>query len=252
MISVMPPDAAFGTGSVGMSSRRALPTVSGAATDRGPRCVECPVLASSGFEEELGDAPGCCRFVKATLAERAPLPREWADRYAFALVRRGVVVRTRDRAGGRAVAVDCVGAGAFMPLANEGGDLGYAATGALFCLYPRDILDHRLGAEAPLARDLARGLSAALTRVERFAEARGLPRAPERVTSVLSVLFTELAPEPIEVLPAGLLQRDIGKLAGVRHESVCRILGQLERTGTIARRGGELVALRREALSAGG
>lgn len=233
--------------------RRSLPTLTTASVDRGPRCVECPVLVAHHFEEQLGDAPGCCRFVKATLGERAPLPVEWSERYAFALVRRGVVMRTRDGHRGQSIAVDCVGPGAFMPLSpGTTAEIGYAATGALFCLYPRDVLDHLIPDDVELARDLCRGLADALSRVERFAEARGLLRAEDRVVAILNVLFTGLGSEPNETLPAGLQQRDIARLAGVRHESVCRILGSLERAGTVVRREGEIVILRPEALGVRG
>jgi CRP-like cAMP-binding protein len=213
------------------------------------------VLTTHQFEQQLGGAPGCCRFVKATLAERAPLPTEWPERYGFALVRRGVVIRTRAGAKGRAVAVDCVGPGGFVPLTkpSEPGanvEVGYAATPALFCLYPSEVLDHVIESDVELARDLCRGLAAALLRVERFAEARGLPRAEDRVTRVLGVLGSSLGAEPCETLPAGLQQRDIARLAGVRHESVCRILGTLERAGVVERREGELVLLQPDALEA--
>ena len=36
-------------------------------------------------------------------------------------------------------------------------------------------------------------------------------------------------------LPAGLQQRDLAKLIGLRHETFCRVLGQLESEGVIER-----------------
>lgn len=40
---------------------------------------------------------------------------------------------------------------------------------------------------------------------------------------------------PLRVLPSGLQQRDLARLAGVRHESFCRSLGKFERAGLVKR-----------------
>lgn len=204
-------------------------------------CVDCPSHRVGAFEEQVGGSSSQCRFVKASVAARAPLPPGWSDRYAFALVRRGVMVRTRGSDHRASVAIDCAGPGAFVALPRGARELGYAATDLLVCLYERDRLEETLARDPQLARDLNLGVYAALERVERLAEARGRPRAEDRVAGVLeAVADTFSPPDRRGELPAGLSQRDLARLASVRHESFCRALKKLEQNRTISRAGGRL------------
>jgi CRP-like cAMP-binding protein len=160
-------------------------------------------------------------------------------------VRRGVLVRTRASARGPAISIDCAGTGALVPWPATVPEIGYAATDLLVCLYPREGLESALAREPETAREILAGLASALDRVERLAEARGQATAEERVSRVLEVLAETLSP-PVrrERLPSALQQRDLARLAGVRHESFCRILGKLERVGVV-RRGTEGLAIGR-------
>lgn len=201
-----------------------------------PACIDCPATRGGCFGTAVGDGSTPCRFVKGTVHARAPIPTTWPERYALALVRRGVVVRTRAGRDGPSVAVDCVGPGAVLPLSEHAVEIGYAATEVLVCLYPRVGLVETLAREAETGRDIIFGLTASLERVERLAEARGQSTADERVARVLAVIADTLAPpHRRDRLPAGLQQRDLARLAGVRHESFCRALGRLERAGLIRR-----------------
>lgn len=213
-------------------------------------CVECPTARTGCFEAAVGFGASSCRFVKTTLSARAPIPAAWSTEYALALVRRGVLVRTRTASDGPAIAIDCVGPGAGMPLGRTHGDVGYAATEVLVCLYPRAGMDAALTGEQGTARDVIDVISGALERVERLAEARGQASADGRVARVLAVIAETLAPPSRrERLPHGLQQRDLARLAGVRHESFCRALGKLERAGLVRRDADGIAILAHEALA---
>jgi len=181
------------------------------------------------------DGASNCRFVKATIAARAPLPAEWSQEHAFALVRRGVVVRTRAELDGVSIAIDCVGPRSLVPLHAHGTEVGYAASDTLVCLYPRHLLRQAVSEDAALGLEVVEGLQKALDRVERLAEARGHAMAEQRIARVLAVLS-----EHQDHLHGGIQQRDLARLAGVRHESVCRFLAKLTRDGTIHRDDGLL------------
>ncbi len=199
-------------------------------------CLDCPAARVGCFDVAVGLGTSPCRFVKGALSARAPVPTSWADGYGLLLVRRGVVVRTRAPKNGPSVAIDCVGPGAVLPLTSDAVEIGYAATEVLVCLYPRGGLEETLAQEPATARDLIVALTGALERVELLAEARGQRSADTRVARVLSVLADKLAPpQRRDRLPAGLQQRDLARLAGVRHESFCRALGKLERAGIVRR-----------------
>ena len=199
-------------------------------------CVDCPAARTGCFRSCVSDGASTCRFVKATVLARGTLPAAWAARYAFALVRRGVLVRTRAAAHGADVAIDCAGTGALVPWASDATQLGFAATEAMVCLFPREGLLEQLARDPDTARDILDGLGAALTRVERYAEARGQRSAEARVATTLAVLADTLSPPARRTrLPASFQQRDLASLAAVRHESVCRVLGKLEREGRVER-----------------
>lgn len=199
-------------------------------------CIDCPAARVGCFEAAVGDGTTPCRFVKARVQPRAPIPTAWAESYALVLVRRGVIVRTRAPKHGPSVPIDCAGAGSVLSLTEHTVEIGYAATEVLVCLHPRNGLDEALARDKDMARDVILGLSATLERVERLAEARGQATVDERVARVLVVVAETLAPpHRRELLPSGLQQRDLARLAGVRHESFCRSLGKLERAGLVKR-----------------
>ena len=211
-------------------------------------CADCPAARIGCFRESVD---GGCQFVKASLSAGAPIPVAWGERYAFALVRRGVVIRTRAEKCGASTAIDCAGAGALVPWSPLTSELGYAATDVLVCLYTRASVDAAIVREERTTRDILGGLSAALERVERLAEARGQVVAEDRVASLLNVLADTLSPPTRrERLPTGLRQRDLALLAGVRHESFCRVLTKLELAGGVQRSSDGLAIAGRERLHA--
>lgn len=214
------------------------------------RCLDCPSSRTGCFSGEVREGGSTCRFVKATVEARAPLPREWSEHHAFALVRRGVIVRTRAEPRGASIAIDCAGPGTVLPLRTTNAELGYAATQTLVCLYPRRQLQQAMLEDRELSREVLEGLEGALERVERLAEARGHGMAEQRMARVLAVLADTVSPAMHrDRLHDGIQQRDLARLAGVRHESVCRFLGKLERAETIRRHDGVLFVDRPERLS---
>ena len=190
-----------------------------------------------------------CLFVPA----RHPLPPRWYGAYGLALVRRGILVRQRLDATGSAVAVDAVGPGGAAPML-ESGDAssgGYAADDVLVCLVPRPQLRGAVDAGVPAASQVVALHAAALERVERIADARGRATALGRVAALLCALADTLAPpRRLDAVPAALQQRDMAALLGMRHESVCRAVGILQRRSWIERGGDGIRLLQRECLEA--
>lgn len=214
-------------------------------------CVDCPAARVGCFEAAVGGDVSPCLFVKGRVTARAPIPTAWSSEFALVLVRRGVLVRTRATRNGASVPVDCAGPGTVVGLAPAAQEIGYAATDVLVCLYPRAPLEHAVARHADTARDVIAGLAASLERVERLAEARGQATLDARVARVLTVIAETVAPpERRAVLPSGLQQRDLARLAGVRHESFCRVLGKLERAGLVRREPEGLVIERHDELAA--
>lgn len=199
-------------------------------------CLDCPAARVGSFQALVG-VPQPCLFARGTLPARSPIPLAWAERHAFVLVRRGVLVRLRSESGGEPTAIDCAGPGAYVPLpTGEICELGYAATDAMVCLCPREVATHFIANDPQHARETVAGMAAAMERVERLAFARGQATAERRVASLLAAIADTLAPpRRRQRLPHGLQQRDLARLAGVRHESFCRALGALERRGLVRR-----------------
>ncbi len=198
-------------------------------------CPDCPAARLGVLGPLLARAPACA-FEVAALAAHAPAPASWGERYALGLVRRGVLIRQR-RVAATPVAIDAAGPGCAFPVEAAPSDRAtdYAATDVLVCLLPRSAMDRAL--ERPeLARDLFGLMQASLDRVERLTAARGAQGVRERVSSLLCVLSDTLSPpRQRERLPADLQQRDLARLVGVRHETFCRVLGELEREGAVQR-----------------
>lgn len=239
-----------------LEPKRALHAAPSETLRRSPKlaCPDCPVPQEGGFEKLLPREDAACAFRCVSLAAREPMPQRWFDEYAVGLVRRGVYVRQRVDAQGRAVAVDAVGPGGVLPLASatgahaSGNAAGYAASDGLICLCPRGTLSTELWGSPRTGLDLLRLQEQALERVERIAEARGCPDVGSRVHALLCTLADTLSPgRPRDVVPADLQQRDLAALLGVRHESVCRALRDLTRRGVVARDRDGIRLLDREA-----
>ncbi len=199
-------------------------------------CPDCPACRLSVFTAILGAPQSACAFDVASIEARTQVPAGWSERYAFGMVRRGVLIRQRAEAG-RATAVDAAGPGCVFPIEAEAEPSSdYAATDLLVCLMPKATYERAIETEPSFARDLLAMQQSALARVERITHARGAPTVRERVASLLCVLADTLTPpRRRERLPSGLQQRDLARLLGVRHETFCRVLGELEREGAIRR-----------------
>jgi hypothetical protein len=203
-------------------------------------CPDCPATRNDVLGRLLGERGGRCALRCVFVGARQPLPPRWWWTYGLALVRRGHVVRQRVESHGAATAIDAIGPGGAVPL-SEGGDSGnsgYAAEDALICLCPRRPLRAEIDAGAPTAPQVVGLHIAALDRVERIAAARSAPTAVARVGALLCTLADTLSPpRRLALVPAGLQQRDLAALLSMRHESVCRALGVLERRGALQRTG---------------
>jgi hypothetical protein len=167
-----------------------------------------------------GDTNYCSSKLACIAIEaRAELPPTLFGRYAFGIVRRGVIVRERLDTNGARIAVDAAGRGAYVPLGRARGYAGYAACRTLLCVYREPNLDSMNG-RGDLGMDLMTLASETLDRVERIADARGRSTARERVDALCSTLQECLGPHAFEQL----LQRDLAALLGMRTETVCRVL----------------------------
>ncbi|MCB9602499.1 MAG: Crp/Fnr family transcriptional regulator [Sandaracinus sp.] len=197
-------------------------------------CPDCPGSRLGVLESLVGATKEACAFSTAQLGSRQPIPLSWGA-YGVALVRRGVVVRQRIDSEGHATAIDAAGPGCLLPF--EGEAHGYAVGDVIVCLCPRDTLERSLRG-ASVGGDLIALHRAALARVERMTEARGASSGLRKVARCLITLAETLSPPRVrDDLPAGFQQRDLGMLIGMRHESVCRALGVLEREGLLERSG---------------
>lgn len=222
-------------------------------------CPDCPGVRLGKLQEIVGPTKHACAFETVTVEARAYLPPGWSERYAYGLVRRGVIIRQRADSAGRAIAVDAAGPGClfvFDPPSAHGAEsvpCDYAATDAIVCLLPRAAFERALADTRNVARELLELQQDAMRRVERLTQARGAPTVRERVASLLCVLADTLSPpRRRERLPPALQQRDLARLLGVRHETLCRVLGELEKEGAIRRDPDGLLILDQRALEAVG
>jgi hypothetical protein len=165
-------------------------------------------------------------FDSSVLEARAPIPPAWSEKYDFAFVRDGYLVRQHVDSAGHLAAIDAVGPGCAFPLLH--GDkptAGYALNRALVCLCTPENLERALSLGGATAVRLYRLLREAFERVERLAHARGRGSAPSKVAGLLCALSGTLQPELADAaVPADFLQRDLAALLSIRHESVCRVL----------------------------
>lgn len=207
------------------------------------------------FEELVGAGRGSCAFRVTTIDDRAHVPPRLLRENTFALVRHGVFVRTREDANGDANAVDAVGPGGLV-LGAAGEDehiSGYAVGHLVLCVLPREGASAALAAADGSVGDFVTLVERARTRIERLSEIRARATTTGRVKALIALLAESLAPNvgtPLTRLPATLQQRDLAKLAALRHESVCRALGTLERRGFVQRGPDGLAILDHAALTA--
>lgn len=219
-------------------------------------CPDCPGARLGTFEDLVGATKHTCAFDTATIEARAFVPPSWGAKYAFGMVRRGVLIRQRLDAAGNATAVDAAGPGCVFPIDDKAqssvsAPCDYAATDLIVCLCRRESLDRTLDESTRAGKELVQMHLAALERVERLTQARGAGTVKQKVCGLLLALADTLSPPRVrDRLPPGVQQRDLSRLVGVRHETFCRVLGALEGEGAIARAPDGLVIADRDRLEA--
>ncbi|MCC7537790.1 MAG: Crp/Fnr family transcriptional regulator [Deltaproteobacteria bacterium] len=238
--------------------RRSLPRHDDAAVEhpdaRPVICPDCPTLRHPLLQRLLvAAADGRCALPCVALEARQPIPTSWLHGHVAAIVRRGILVRHRTDAQGRVTAIDAAGSGCLVPLGSMGdmqgalgledpaatGDadrsVGYAASDSRVCLIPTAVLSTVLARDEG-ARAYLWLAAQTLERVERTAQARARTTADARLAALLATLSDTLWPlRPRDVIPGEILQRDLGALAALRTESVCRSLQSLAAQGAIER-----------------
>lgn len=207
--------------------KRDLPNVGGCAYTAA--CPDCPGSRLGVLRSIVGEAKSECHFAGHSVEARAPLPAWDAE---LVWVRRGVIIRERMSTDGTTTAIDAAGPGSVFPV--DPSTTGYAATATLVCLLREGGVDEAVRqGEASDVLELHR---AALTRVERLAHARGASTARSKVARLLVVLAETLSPPRVrDDLPDGFQQRDLSRLLGIRHETLCRAVGKLESEGRLRR-----------------
>jgi CRP-like cAMP-binding protein len=207
-----------------------------------PVCPDCPMTRVGVLASMIPPRAGACAFRSLAVRARAPLPQRWFRELGLGVIRRGIVVRQRVDAHGRAIAVDVVGAGGLIPLAMAagGGDEpsvgGYAVNDVLLCACPLESMRASMGNDRQTPSDVVQLHAQALDRMERLVDARGRMTVTERVAAMLLALIDSLSPfRRADVVPADLQQSDLAALVSARQETVCRALCALERRGLIAR-----------------
>jgi CRP-like cAMP-binding protein len=221
-----------------------------------PLAPDCPAVRGVGIQDLVRPGGASCRLVAHSIEPREFLPEIWNGRYAFALVRRGCLVRMRTDSQGRSIAIDVVGPGGAFRLPNdrdsalEGVSSGYAVSRVLLCVSDGTTLRDTLRAGGQSAVDLHECDRIALERMELLADARGRSTALAKVAALLCVLAGSITPLGSErdSIPSGFLQRDLAALVSIRHESVCRALRDLETRGLITQTRDEIRLLDRRAL----
>ena len=214
-------------------------------------CPDCPATRA-GILAPLAEHASGCVFRCVALEARQPLPSRWRGEYGVALVRRGLVVRQRVDALGRATAIDIAGPGSAFPISpgDESGACGYAVDDVMLCLCPTGDVTSSVDGGAGGARDVVKVHAMTLARVERIAEARSQATASSRVAALLVTLADTLSDRRLDCIPAAIQQRDIASLVALRHESVCRVIASFARRGVLARGPQGLRILDRAALEA--
>lgn len=216
-------------------------------------CPDCPATRTGILSAVAKQASGCA-FRCVAVEARQTLPTYRDDEYGVALVRRGIVIRQRVDAQGRATAIDIVGPGSAFPVAprEDGGLTGYAVDDLMLCLCPSSIVTSSVDAGNAEARSVVRVHASTLGRVERIAEARSRATATSRVAALMVMITDTLSgsDHPLDSIPGAIQQRDLASLVGLRHESVCRIIKALLRRGVLERQPHGLRIVDRAALEA--
>jgi CRP-like cAMP-binding protein len=210
-------------------------------------CPDCPANRARLLEPLVERESGCA-FRCLSVGARQALPARWHQEHGLALVRRGIVVRQRVDVQGRSTAIDVAGPGSVIPLGLGDEATAYACNDVMLCLCPTGAVDDAL--DGGLARDVVKAQSAVLARVERIAEARGRASTTARVAGLVLAITDTLTPVRLEAVPAAIQQRDLAALLATRHESVCRAISQLVRSGALERGALGLRVLDRQRLDA--
>lgn len=200
-------------------------------------CPDCPATHAQLLEPLVEKASGCA-FRCLSVAARSPLPSRWRGEFGVALIRRGIVMRQRLDAQGHASAVDIAGPGSAILLGapEDDGAAAYAVDDTMLCLLPTPTLEGAVDGGGQEARDVMRAHLAMTARIERLAEARSRTTSTARVAGMLVAIAETLSPmRMLEVVPSAIQQRDIAALVALRHESVCRALHSLTKSGAIER-----------------
>ncbi len=205
-------------------------------------CPDCPMSRVGVLASLIPPQVVTCAFRCLSVRARAPLPMRWFEEFGLGVVRRGIVLRQRIDAHGRATVIDAVGAGGLIPLgmavnADEDATLGaYAANDVLLCAGPADAFRIEMESNPQTPRDVLRLHEQAMHRMERLVHARGRMTVIERVAAMLAALVDCLSPfRQTDVITADVHQSDLAALVSARQETVCRALRVLEQRGLIAR-----------------
>lgn len=205
-------------------------------------CPDCPMSRIGVLAALIPPQVGICAFRCLSVRARAPLPMRWFEEFGLGVVRRGIVLRQRIDAHGRATVIDAVGAGGLVPLGMAvGGDedatMGaYAVNDVLLCAGPADAFRTAMDSNSQTPRDVLQLHAQALHRMERLVHARGRMTVIERVAAMLAALVDCLSPlRKTDVISADVHQADLAALVSARQETVCRALRALEERGLIAR-----------------
>jgi CRP-like cAMP-binding protein len=210
-------------------------------------CPDCPAFHACVPSELLPGPMRACGFESLRIDARTPLPDRWHEGATMALVRRGIVVRQRVDARGRAVTIDAAGAGTVVPIDPERAARIWAVTDAVLCLLTPKSAEQWCRQSGA---DVAKVMAIVLDRVERIAEARGRNTVMGRTASLLCVLSDTLTPSPRSHVPSELPQRTMAALAAIRQESMCRVLKRLVKREAIRRDERGIHILDRAALEA--
>jgi CRP-like cAMP-binding protein len=197
--------------------------------------------AHDSLESLIGDGAGAFQFESLSIEARESAPALWWNRYSFAVVRRGYLIRLRVGAGGKRTAIDAVGPGCCFPIDRavvQGRPTAgaYSVTRALLSMCDEETFTRALGAGGTMVLQLNRLEREAFTRMERLADARGRASAASKVGALLCTLADTLQPgQEDRRIPAEFLQRDLAALLSIRHESVCRVMRDFSKRGLIER-----------------
>lgn len=223
-----------------LSSVEADPNDSGSASRH---CLDCPGTRHQILSQLVGESSACCQFESLAVEPREAIPLRWFGRFSLGIVRRGALIRQRADAQGRVTAIDVVGPGGAFPIEPRDLDeslgstsAGYAVTRTLICVSKEKSIEDALRGGGQDGVDLHQLQREAMYRMERIADARSRALVASRVAALTCTLADTLVrnPRARTHVPAGFLLRDYASLLSIRHESVCRVLGDFSRRRLVA------------------